>query len=551
MRINIPPGSPLAAPPEKRRGARTGRAADARADEQSVRSETGHASFAELLRSVYDAVLIADLKGMVIDCNERALEFFRYEERELLNLNIVDIISGADETLLSTLELNLRNHRYSVIEAYCQRSDGSRFASEIAVGKLNVEGAEQRCFYVRDITVRKRTQEELERAIARLEEHDRARSQFVANVTHELRTPLTSMIYAISNMLKGVAGPLTSGVIGYLDMLERECKRLLDTVNDILDLQKIETGTLSLATARVPIVRIVERALRPLRVQAEAKRLTMTATLGDGRWFVDCDANKMERVVTNIVGNAIKFTPEGGLLDICMSVDDADERCVLVNVLDTGVGIPKEALPRVQERFFRVGEQISGSGLGLSISKEIVERHGGSLEIKSPVPGMDKGTAATIRMPLAVPPLVLVVDDEVNVLTLLEHQLRGEGYRVQKAANGREALNFIERQKPDLVISDLVMPEMDGCDLILTLKGTQEWRDLPIVVLTGAGLSREKAQILENYAVPAVSKPWKGEELLNHVEGALVGSAAFADRKHMEEGHVHGQFGQTDHNPDR
>jgi len=538
IRINIPPqrgGSDAGA----RAGRRGGRARTPRGG-AAAEPAVARASVSELLRSVYDAVLIADLRGVVVDCNERALEFFRYERDRLLGLNVVEIISGAEHTLLARLEENLRKHRYSVVEAYCLRSDGSRFASEIAVGRLQVGNEERRSFFVRDISIRKKAQEELERAIARLEEHDRAKSHFIANVSHELRTPLTSMIYAIANMLKGVTGTLSDGVRGYLEMLERECRRLLDTVNDILDIEKVETGTLTLAKVRLPLVRIVDRALRPLRVQALAKNLEMTADFGDGRWFVACDPNKIERVVTNIVGNAIKFSADGGCLDLSVLSDPADPGAVLVRVLDTGVGIPREALPRVQERFFRVGDQISGSGLGLSIANEILTRHGGGLEIQSPAPGRDKGTLATIRLPVAPPPVVLAVDDEPNVLILLERQLEAQGYRVKKARSGRGALDLIEREKPDVVILDLVMVGMDGCDLVITLKGKQEWRDLPIVVLTGAALSRDKAEILRSYAVPVLAKPWKGVEILDHIESAFVGSAAFAARQHKDKGNADG-----------
>lgn len=552
MRIRIPPERPADTPSEEKDAGRHERKANACRPTRPVHvDETGQVSFAELLHSVYDAVLITDESGAVVHCNDRALEFFLYDERDLLGANIVHIISGADNSLLSRLESNLRGHRYSVIEAYCVRSDNSQFAAEIAVGKLRVDNRERRSFFIRDISSRKKVQEELEHAIARLEEHDRAKSQFIANVSHELRTPMTSMIYAISNMLTGVTGPLSSEVTGYLEMLERECKRLLDTVNDILDLEKIEMGALTLATTRLPLVRIVAHALRPLRAQAQARNVTVSTNMGHGRWFVDCDANKIERVITNVIDNAIKFTPEDSRIDIYVRQDEADTRFVIVGVSDAGVGIPKDALPHVQERFFRVGDQISGSGLGLSIAKEILERHGGNLAVTSPAPGSDKGTLVTIRMPIAAPPLVLVVDDEPNVLTLLDKQIGGQGYRVAKAESGQAALQSVQKERPDLVLSDLVMDEMDGCDLIIRLKSRREWRDLPVVVLTGAGLSREKAAILASYAVPVISKPWKGDEILDHVEDALVGNAAFADKRHVLKGHVHGRQDKTNDSADR
>lgn len=482
--------------------------------------------YSKLLQSIYDAVLIADHRGRIIDCNSRAVDFFLCGETDLLGLRVLDLISGAGDELLEAIEKNLLDHRYTLIDAYCVRRDKSSFAAEIAVNKIDLDGEGQLCFFVRDVSVRKREQEALEDAVRRLEEHDRARSQFVSNVSHELRTPLTSMIYAVSNMLKGVTGPLSDSVRRYLEIIDGDCRRLLGTVNDILDLRKIENNTLTLARARVPFVRLVRRSVESLRVQAAQKALSLTMDPAPGQWFVDCDAQKMDRVILNVVGNAVKFTPRDGAITLSLQGDPQTPGNLLLRVRDTGIGIPPEALNRVMERYFTVGEQASGTGLGLAISKEIVELHGGSIRIQSPPPEGGVGTVVSISLPVAEAPEILVVDDDPAILDLLEQQMRSHGYRMATAADGEAALKTVMADKPDIVVLDMVLPVIDGSEVILRMKGEKSMSRIPIIVITGANVGRAKAEILQNFSIPAIPKPWQEEDLLDKVEGALLGRAA-------------------------
>jgi CheY-like chemotaxis protein len=295
-------------------------------------------------------------------------------------------------------------------------------------------------------------------------------------------------------------------------------------VNDILDLRKIERKALRLVRARVPFAGLVRRGVEALRVQAESKalRLEMRAA-GAGR-FVDCDAHKMERVVLNIVGNSIKFTGEGGLIEVTVEDDPGRPGYARMSVRDTGIGIPPEALGRVTEMYFTVGEQASGSGLGLAISRQIVELHGGSIAIESPPAGHDKGTAVRVSLPVAAPPAVLVVEDREDVRGMLAAQVAARGYEVKTSGDGAEALDIIRREKPDAVLLDLVLPGLPGTDLILRMKADKDTARIPVIVVTGADVGEEKARILEGFSIPAMGKPWREEELIALLEGAVLGT---------------------------
>lgn len=476
----------------------------------------------KLIESIYDAVLITDVEGRLIDFNSRVGDFFRCTEEVLARTNVLSLISGANERLLEAVHGNLNGHRYTLIEARCVRYDNTSFPSEIAVSRVNLDSEGQLCFFVRDVTVRKRAQDALEEAVARLEEHDRARSLFVSNVSHELRTPLTSMTYAVANMLRGVVGPISDDTRRYLEMLGGDCRRLLNTVNDILDIRRIENQTLSLVRTVVPVASLVRATIASLRIQAERKSIALTADMGAHSWFIYADAPRMERVLMNVVDNAIKFTPDHGAVKATVGPDPERPGHVLVCVTDTGIGIPPEAIDKVTLRYFTVGEQPSGSGLGLAIAKETVELHGGGISIRSPPPGSDRGTVVCVSLPAVPPPQILTVDDDENVLKVLADQFGRRGYHVVPARSVDEAAAAMERGLPAAVVLDLVMPEADGTELILRMKGGKKTARTPVVVVTGASLSREKAQILQSFSIPVFAKPWDEGDLMDRVEESLL-----------------------------
>lgn len=493
--------------------------------ERLSREDSHGSGYVRLLESIYDAVLITGPKGRILDFSNRAMDFFLCDGSELSGVNIIDLISGADAGLLEEIGTNLQHQRYTLIEAHCIRRDRSMFAAEVAVNRIDLDERGQLCFLVRDITVRKQAQEALEDAVERLEEHDRARSQFVSNVSHELRTPLTSMLYAVANMLRGVAGPVPAPLLRYIEMLDGDCHRLLGTVNDILDLRKMDNRTLTLAKTRVSFRRIVQRSVQSFQDQAEQKGLALRSDSDSSHVFVECDVQKMERVVMNLVGNAIKFTPDSGSVEVDVTMD-ASEEFVVLRVRDSGMGIPEDAVARVTERYFTVGEQPSGSGLGLAICKEIAELHEGQLEIDSPPEGRENGTEVRVSLPRALPPTVLVVEDDADVREVLVTQISAQGYRVIEAENGVDAIACVQDDPPDLITLDLALPEMDGTELILRLKGDKKTVRIPIIVVTGAHVGSSKAKVLHSFGISAMRKPWKERVLLDRIEGAFLGTAA-------------------------
>ncbi|MBM4163674.1 MAG: HAMP domain-containing histidine kinase [Lentisphaerae bacterium] len=478
-----------------------------------------------LLESVYDAVLITNRYGRVIDFNGRAADFFLADEDRLLGLPVWNLLSGAGEALVDTIHSNLLSHKYTLIEAICLRTDGTSFTAEIAVNSLNLdEEGHQLCFFVRNITERKRDQEALEKAVERLQAHDRARMEFVSNVSHELRTPLTSMIYAVNNMLRGVVGPLPERAVMYLERLGSDCKRLLTTVNDILDLRQVETKTLTLTLARAPCTTLIQAGVETLRVQADAKHIRMRVDMPPAELFCTCDAQKIERVMINVVGNAVKFCgDDGGQITVSLARDPADSGFALITVSDTGVGIPPDALARVTQRYFRVGDHVTGSGLGLAISREIVELHGGSLHVASPVPGSDCGTAVTIRLPLAAAPAVAIFCMTADVALMLEGQLANRGYRVHSARSLDDALRLCATQAADMLVFECCCGQDPNSETLLKLRNDPQTQRTPVLVMSRDEISKPCREMLRRLAIPVLPVPWNEADLAGRVLWAFSG----------------------------
>lgn len=380
-----------------------------------------------------------------------------------------------------------------------------------------------------EITVRKRTEERLVSALRRLEAQNLARSDFISNVSHELRTPLTSMSYEIQNLLDGTLGPIPETAANYLKMLDQDCQRMTKTVEDILDLSRLEAGTLRLHNGRVPFSRLVARSARLIRPLAEKRRIETVLKLPPDLGFVSCDTLKMERVLLNIIGNAVKFTPEGGRMEIVLHAENSPFGFLFLDVIDNGIGIGAEHLNRVTEKYYRAGEQVPGAGLGLAIAKEIVDLHGGRLSIQSPPPNRQKGTAVSVVLPATDPPVILVSGDEPAAVRLL----LSYGYRVAVCSGICETLDAIQTAQPDVLVTNLDTPLHDTEELILILKSREQHRSIPILVLSERGLPGTKRAILDGFAIPLLFRPWQDDDFLDRLDQALSGEVVVRRMEHL------------------
>ena len=384
----------------------------------------------------------------------------------------------------------------------------------------------------REMAERERAEEELREAKAAAEQANAAKSAFLASVSHELRTPLTSILGFAKIIDKRLGERIfpqvqaddarTQRAMGQvaenIKIVAAEAERLTALINDLLDLAKIEAGKVEWRAERVRVSELVDRAAVATSVLFVQKGLPLLREIPDDLPEIVGDRDRLVQVLINLFSNAIKFTDAGSVTCQARRAGGAIE----VSVRDTGVGISEADQRKLFERFRQVGDTLTekpkGTGLGLPICKEIVEHYGGHIWVESE-PG--RGSTFSFTLPIQAAATsggtgrprkainiegllqqlearragpassrsngrhtILIVDDDVHIRELLRQELHEAGYEVQEAGDGREALAQIRQKRPDLVVLDVMMPEMSGFDVAAVLKGDPQTMDLPIIILS-------------------------------------------------------------------
>ena len=359
------------------------------------------------------------------------------------------------------------------------------------------------------------------------EEANAAKSAFLSTVSHELRTPLTSVLgfaKITKKRLEEKIFPITDKsdpktiktieqISGNLDVVISEGERLTNLINDVLDLAKIEAGKMEWNSEPVQITEVVERAIASTSSLFDQKNLVLERKIEANLPEINADKDKMIQVVVNLLSNAVKFTNAGTVTCHVFQKDGG----IVVGISDTGIGIAPGDHGKVFEQFKQVGDTLTdkpkGTGLGLPICKEIVEHHGGHIWLESE---LGKGSTFYFMLPVAKPdeaggrPIqfndllrqlkkrveqshpsiikehstILVVDDDDGIRSLLKQELGDAGYTIEEAANGKEAIAKVRAVRPDLIVLDVMMPEMNGFDVAAVLKNDPNTMDIPIIILS-------------------------------------------------------------------
>jgi len=387
-----------------------------------------------------------------------------------------------------------------------------------------------------------RSRAELEDANEKLKELDQMKSEFLNTVSHELRTPLTA-IKAFAEILLDNEGEDLDTQMEFLGIINKEADRLTRLINNLLDLSRIEAGRMNWHFEPSDLEELVANAYATLRPAAEKKEVIYNVEHAGKGLPVHCDFDKMQQVFTNLIGNALKFTPSGGAVTIhTRRVGDKAE----VVVSDSGMGIAPEFHAKIFEKFGQVDtsetREIKGSGLGLPIARSIVEAHKGTLTVDSDA---GRGARFIVRLPLfgvegvssnpraEAPPVgefpvhlptyqrtVLVVDDEPSIRRFLRHLLEQEGYDVLEAGSGKEALLRAEREMPDLVLLDLRLPDMTGFEILSEIKKRPETSEIPVVILS---IIQDKEEGFRLGASDYLTKPVDRDKLMERIQ-RLIGS---------------------------
>jgi PAS domain S-box-containing protein len=506
--------------------------------------------FRQLLESAPDAIVGVDRDGRIVLANTQTERLFGYARGELLGQPVENLLP-------ERLRALHRQHRAGYYEEPLtrpmgvglalagRRKDGSEFPAEISLSPLGTDDGLIVTTIIRDLTERKRAEEErlqLVRERTEAEIANRTKDEFLATVSHELRTPLQAILGWV-RMLR--AGTLDETVATRaLETIERNARVQARLIEDLLDVSRIVTGKVHLDYRVVELPPVIDAAVAALRSMAYARRIRLDTLIDRAVGSVWGDPDRLQQVVWKLVSNAIKFTSDGGKVEV--RVEQSGERAARIVVTDTGKGIDVAFVDRVFERFGRAeraGTRLRGGlGLGLAIVRNLVELHGGTIAVESA--GEGKGTTFAVELPLhdaaradtaavtdreAIPARtsrldglnVLLVDDEPDTLEVVAAALRHAGARVVSVSSAAEALRAFDGVIPDVLISDLAMRGEDGFQLIAKVRARpiDKGGNVPALALSAySGPEDRRHAITAGYQLH-VAKPVEPHELVRLVQG--------------------------------
>ena len=430
-------------------------------------------------------------------------------------------------------------------DLWARRKDGSEVPVEIGLSAIQNEAGPQVIASIVDISERKRAEKEVETARHAAEQANRTKDHFLAVLSHELRTPLTPVVMGVSMLQK--RADLAPEVRETLEMFRRNVEMEARLIDDLLDVTRIERGKVELHRSAVQLDKIIQRAVEVCKPDIDARGLHFGVDPGPAApYWVEADVPRLQQVFWNLLKNAVKFTPHAGCVGIrCWS---GDQR-VVVEVCDSGMGIESEALVRVFNAFEQaersVTRQFGGLGLGLAISKALVEMHGGTISAASE--GRGKGATFRVELPLTAPARdgqpetpspalgpehgvrglrILLVEDHGVTAKMMRIVLMADGHAVETAGDVHTALELAGGQPFDLVISDLGLPDGSGHDLMRQLR--QRGLRFPGIALSGYGQEDDIQRSHEAGFAIHLTKPASREAVVEAVAAVMAGAPAGA-----------------------
>ena len=541
-----------------RRVAIAERLSNAAATQSAAERDESENRYRSLVELSPDALFV-HVGGRIVYANAAALKIFGAKAMgELAGRFVLDFVSPQHKPIVQARVSKLLKEGGTAppLEEDWIRLDGTSVPVEAIGSPVPWRGETGIQVILRDISDRKRAEAERaqllanERAARSTAEHaSRMKDEFLATLSHELRTPLSAIVGWSHLLLQGPQdeADLKQG----LATIERNARVQTQLIEDLLDMSRIISGKLRLDIQRVLPVTCVEAAIDSVRPAVDGKGIHLEKMLDSLAGPIAGDPSRLQQIVWNLLSNAIKFTPRGGKVQVVLARVNSH---IELSVSDTGQGIGSEFLPYVFDRFRQADasttRKTGGLGIGLAIVKQLVELHGGTISVKSP--GERQGATFTVQLPLSVvhahdgdgeklhprvaksgagekPAVqlagvkVLVVDDEEDARELIKRVLEGCDANVVTACSAAEAMTMLENQEPDVLVSDIGMPTVDGYDFlrqVRAMKGESGGR-IPAIALTAFARSEDRTRALMSGYQVHVSKPVEPAELVATVASVV------------------------------
>ncbi|MGG6267250.1 hybrid sensor histidine kinase/response regulator [Leptolyngbya sp. AN03gr2] len=476
-------------------------------------------------------IFVKDREGRIIYANPATLTVFGKPESEVIGFSDPEIfpcesnraVAENDQRIMETGQTEIVEESPDGIRTFLGAKVPYRNEAGEVIGLIGIAS---------DITERVQFERERDRILQQeqaaresAEKANRIKDEFLAVLSHELRTPLNPILGWIRLLQTGRLD--AARTTEALSTIERNAKLQVQLIDDLLDISRIIRGKLSLNREPTNVATVISAATETMRLAAEAKQIKLTLEFDRQDYFVSGDAGRLQQVFWNLLSNAVKFTPEQGQVTIHLS---QVKQQVQVQVIDTGKGISPEFLPYLFEYFRQedgsITRKFGGLGLGLAIARQIVELHGGTITVESP--GENQGATFTVRLPLmqAIPPdsqpasstttipsdsplngiRALVVDDDPDTRDFLSFLLQTNGAIVTVVESALQAIRAIEQSPPDILLSDIGMPEMDGYALIRAIR-TSKHHSIPAIALTAYAGESDRQQALKAGFQQHIAKP--------------------------------------------
>ena len=495
--------------------------------------------FESVFNSVLDAIFIHDLKGNFLEVNNEACRRLNYSREEMRSLTPMDIDekSYAEKAPRIFKKLDEKGHYKG--ETIHVSKEGRKIYTELNSTKIFYEGKPAILTVARDITKRKRYEDELLTAKKRAEESDQLKSSFLANLSHEIRTPL--------NAILGFAGLLNmenlkeSEKKDFIVMIKEAGNKLLDIINDIMDISYIESGQIQLDKQEFSLNSMIDNLQEETRSKMDTSNKNIEITthkhFGDGADFFISDPDKVYQIYSKLLDNAIKYT-NTGYIEFGYTYNE--QEYLEFYVEDTGIGIPEEVKSSVFERF-RQGDdgmdrRFEGLGLGLSIAKGLIEQLGGCIELDSQV---NTGATVTFWLPYQASKessssgeksvsaidisgrKILIAEDDFTNFRVLKELLKDTNAEMIHAENGAEAVECCKSDEIGLILMDIKMPVMDGIEALSKIREIHP--EIPAIALTAYAYENDKKRLLDKGFDEYLSKPINKKDLLKVIE-KIIGS---------------------------
>jgi PAS domain S-box-containing protein len=486
-----------------------------------------------ILDNISDAIFTIDAKGIIHTVNSTAEDMFGYSPAELINSN-VNILMGEpyhdlhDGYMKNYLSMGTAKVIGKSRELQAQRKNGELFDIELFVHDIGVDKEHRFLGIIRDISERKHL--------------DRVKSEFISTVSHELRTPLTSIKGALGMINSGILGALPDKAKRMVELAHNNTERLILLVNDLLDMEKIQAGKIDLKLEKVNLTALVKESIAMNQTYASKFKVTVALENNPADFFVEADANRMLQVMANLISNAAKYSPANDTVSIQIAEYDSS---VKVSVIDNGYGIPIEYHNKIFQKFSQLdasdSRQKGGTGLGLNITKAIVEHHGGRIDFVSEI---NKGATFFFTLPTwqshqiypspapvkthkfkprkKITRHILVLEDEPDIAQLLKLMLEQQNFSVTTCSNAKQAKQLLQTEKFDLMTVDIRLPGQNGLSLIKELRGNEQTKHLPIIIVSAeAGIARQSNVTSGLQVIDWIEKPIDQQRLFNSVNATV------------------------------